>query len=171
MTEYREPLNELSEEVGEWSESNFGAQAHSNPLMGAAEEVGELAQTFVEGYPNGYDVNRRNATLMLIGNQGRLVRSVLKQNQGIREDEDRVGPEAEYNFVEDIRYSCRAIEGNDDMQEPEVETDIEEEMDAVGDIIVYLADYCHRRGINLGDALAMAWEDEVSDREWEADKK
>jgi len=44
----------------------------------------------------------------------------------------------------------------------------EAEQDAVGDIIVYLADFCHRRGYNLAECVHRAWYDEVSEREWDS---
>lgn len=79
-------LDELKRDVGAWSEDNFGVdQPHTFPLMGVAEEYGEL------------------------------ITSVLKQLQGIDDSEKyegRVGRDAE--------------------------------MDAVGDIMVYLADFCAR---------------------------
>lgn len=43
------------------------------------------------------------------------------------------------------------------------------ELDAVGDIIIYLADFCERRGIDLADAVELAWYDEVQNREWDSD--
>jgi len=37
--------------------------------------------------------------------------------------------------------------------------------DAVGDILIYLLDYCHRSGINMADTLEVTWS-EVSKRDW-----
>lgn len=41
-----------------------------------------------------------------------------------------------------------------------------EKFDAVGDIIVYLADYCERNQINLDDAVTGTWND-VKQRDWQ----
>lgn len=38
-------------------------------------------------------------------------------------------------------------------------------MDAVGDIVVYLADYCERNGFYLSSCVQMAW-GEASKRDW-----
>lgn len=38
--------------------------------------------------------------------------------------------------------------------------------DAIGDTIVYLADFCNQVGIDLSLAVANAW-DEVKDRDWQ----
>jgi len=37
--------------------------------------------------------------------------------------------------------------------------------DAVGDVIVYLADYCWRNGLHIGDCVRFAW-GEVKQRDW-----
>jgi len=42
------------------------------------------------------------------------------------------------------------------------------EEDAVGDVLVYLADYCQRRGFEMADALGKTWA-EVRERDWIAD--
>lgn len=47
----------------------------------------------------------------------------------------------------------------------------EAEVDAVGDIIVYLADFCHRRGYDLEECVRQAWDGEVSDREWDSETR
>lgn len=66
-------LKDVQMEVGEWSEENFGAEQPSHyPLMGAGEELGEL------------------------------IHSILKRKQGIRQDEEDVGVEAERDAVGDI---------------------------------------------------------------------
>lgn len=54
-------------------------------------------------------------------------------------------------------------------EEPGVGPDAE--MDAVGDIVVYLADFCHRRGYSLAECVHRAWFDEVSDREWDSETR
>jgi NTP pyrophosphatase (non-canonical NTP hydrolase) len=41
--------------------------------------------------------------------------------------------------------------------------------DAVGDIMVFLIDFCNQEGIDLRDALAVTWE-KVSKRDWRAER-
>lgn len=43
-------------------------------------------------------------------------------------------------------------------------------VDAIGDILVYLADYCERNGISLGFALIDTWE-KVRKRDWSKNKE
>ena len=40
-----------------------------------------------------------------------------------------------------------------------------EREDAIGDIIIYIADYCGRNGINLQGIVEKTW-DQVSNRDW-----
>lgn len=44
----------------------------------------------------------------------------------------------------------------------------EAEMDAVGDIVIYLMDFCARRGLDFADCVELAWYGEVRDREWDS---
>lgn len=50
------------------------------------------------------------------------------------------------------------------------EDDVGEEAtkDAVGDVVIYLIDFCNRKGIDFTDSLKMASE-EVLDRDWDSD--
>lgn len=98
-------LREMQEEQGVWADRNFGSGRPSwQPLLGAVEEVGELAHAH------------------------------LKQAQGIR------GTMAEHRAAK---------------------------IDAVGDIIVFLADYCNIEDIDLQGAVQTTWED-VRTRDWRA---
>ena len=93
--------------VGQWSRSNFGDQPSYLPLLGVAEETGELCHAHLKG------------------------------EQGIRHTPTEV----------------RALK-----------------IDAIGDIIIYLADYCEREGISLAEAVEKTWE-VVEKRIWDAAKK
>lgn len=93
---------ELQQEVGKWSYYNFEDQSAHRPLLGVAEEVGELCHAH------------------------------LKLEQGIRGDRRK---------------------------------HIEEAQDAVGDILVYLADYCERMGFDMQKIIEEVWA-EVSKRDW-----
>ena len=43
------------------------------------------------------------------------------------------------------------------------------EQDAIGDIVIYIADYCNRRGISLDTCVETAW-DTVKKRDWRKNK-
>jgi len=100
-------LQTLQREVSEWSRRNFPGNLPHHPLLGVAEEVGELSHAH------------------------------LKLEQGIR------GDPAEH---------------------------LSAKVDAVGDIVIYLADYCERNGFDLDTAVTIAWA-EVSKRDWRKDPK
>lgn len=95
----------LQLEVGSWSRHNFGDQPAYRPLLGAVEEVGELAH------------------------------SHLKMEQGIRGS---------------------------------AEEHIAKAKDAVGDILVYLADYCARREFDMQSIIDEVW-GKVKQRDWKKD--
>ncbi len=45
---------------------------------------------------------------------------------------------------------------------------LEEEVDALGDILVYMMDYCARRGLSLAQCFLTTWE-KVRERDWKND--
>jgi NTP pyrophosphatase (non-canonical NTP hydrolase) len=98
-------LRKLQEEQRAWVAHNFGDRPWQMPLMGVAEEVGELNH------------------------------ALLKQWQGIR------GTNAEHE---------------------------EAAKDAVGDIVVFLADLCSARGWDFGAIVEETWS-KVLRRDWRAD--
>jgi NTP pyrophosphatase (non-canonical NTP hydrolase) len=99
-------LQELQNEVGEWSWGNFGITHlpyDVAPLLGVIEELGELCH------------------------------GLLKAAQGIR---------GEYGkHMEDVA-------------------------DAVGDLVIYLLDFCERNNLDLWGCILRAWS-EVRDRDWQ----
>ena len=121
-------IREIQSEQRKWSEKNFGdGQPAYRPLLGVAEEIGELADT-------GASPDHIAA---LVGALGRLSHAHLKAEQGIRGDETS-------HFVATT--------------------------DAVGDIVIFLMDYCNKRGLQLDFIVDRIWT-EVSRREWNAKGK
>lgn len=97
-------ISRIQAENKEWAWRNFGdAEAIPpwQPLLGAVEEIGELAHAY------------------------------LKRHQGIRVNEDH----------------DEAIK------------------DAIGDIVIYLMDFCNRQNLDLELCVINAWE-EVKQRDW-----
>lgn len=96
-------FSELQFDTHTWRAHNFpGASSDaSRQLAGVMEELGELAHAW------------------------------LKQDQGIRTDEDLS----------------------------------DQEMDAIGDMVIYLCGYCSARNLSLFECINRAW-DEVKDRDW-----
>lgn len=98
-------IRKLQQEHVRWANRNFpGDHPSWHPLLGIAEEVGELNHHY------------------------------LKRVQNIRNGEDHV------NGIKD----------------------------ALGDIVIFLADFCNREGIDFQSAIEKAWK-EVSQRDWQKD--
>lgn len=93
-------FEELQQQCKGWTDHNFPKAEPWQPLLGAAEEIGELCHAH------------------------------LKESQGIRQGNYRVAKE-----------------------------------DAVGDTIVFLADYCNRNGLDLAQCVNTAWA-AASRRDW-----
>lgn len=115
--------------VRAWAVRNFGGTGIEppipyRPLIGANEEIGELAEMLSQAL----------AALDVVASIGRLDHAFLKGEQG-------------------IRYTPE-----------EAEAKIQ---DAVGDVLVYLADFCARRRIQMADCVGKAWA-EVRRRDWVA---
>lgn len=173
-------LNELQEDVGSWATRNFGDQPASHALVGASEEIGELAEAYLRLYSQdphspGVDDQIRLALEIQI-QAGMIAHSILKRTQGIRGDEPGVGPAAEAQAIERMqmnldrldqiregRYRGREI-ALDAVPEPD-----EELVDAVADTVIYLSDFSHRAGVDLDHSVEATWRDVVSDRDWDSD--
>jgi NTP pyrophosphatase (non-canonical NTP hydrolase) len=95
-------LTQLQAEVGEWAKKNFGDQPSYRQILGAMEELGELAH------------------------------AQLKSEQGIRGSQEKHDADAK---------------------------------DAVADVVIYLVDYCYRRGWDFHVILFETWE-VVKNRDW-----
>lgn len=48
---------------------------------------------------------------------------------------------------------------------------IAQKVDAVGDLMIYLMNYCTAEGLSLADCLEHTWDDVVSKRDWRKDPK
>ena len=98
-------LDEIQKEQAVWSARNFPGAEDYYPLLGAVEELGELAHAHLKGI------------------------------QGIR------------GSAEDHAKAAR---------------------DAVGDVVIYLLDYCSRRGWSMSEILDATWR-HVRQRDWRSD--
>jgi len=103
MKEFRE----FQDEVAEWGDRNFPKSTPYQPLLGLAEEVGELSHAHLKG------------------------------EQGLR-----------HTPLEIHRMK----------------------KDAVGDILIFLAHYCHKNNFDLQDCKDMVWE-QVKQRDWIKNQK
>lgn len=161
---------DLQEQVSDWADENFGDQSSANSLMGAQEELGELTEAYLEISDLPEFVTH---ILRLQVTVGRLNHSVLKRIQGIREDEEGVGEEAEQQAIakiQDILDDIETTEFDKSLPPCTEEGNPNEELeDAIADTVIYCADLCHRVNIDMQVVVESAWQDTVSGREWNAD--
>lgn len=167
---------ELVDDVGTWSEQNFGGQPAKYPLIGSGEELGEL------------------------------ITSVLKIAQGIDDAEKyqergTVGPDAEKDAIGDVviyladyayRNHLRVMETYERFEWESTEADDEVDsilrlLDALGgvarmhllgdnigielgmiDLLLELERFCEMRDYDPASCVIDAWDGEVSEREWES---
>lgn len=100
-------FKKLQQEHRRWAEHNFPHSQPYHPLLGALEELGELAHAH------------------------------LKSEQGIR----------------GTRQELR-----------------EKKIDAVADVIIFLADYCSKNNIDMQQAVESTW-NEVKKRDWQKNNR
>lgn len=118
-------FRQLQDEHRVWADRNFPDNKPHSPLLGVAEELGELAEVVI-----------------LTSVVGRLAHSHLKSEQGIRGNKEQHASKAK---------------------------------DAIGDMIIFLSNYCTRNGYDMQEIIETAWS-EVKQRDWnknpvDADKK
>lgn len=99
-------FGQLQEDQKPWTNKNFPGRTPYQPLLGLAEEVGELAHAH------------------------------LKSEQGIRGSAEK-------------HHAAK--------------------VDAVGDIVIFLSDYCTLNGIDFQEAVETTWA-QVQKRDWTKDK-
>jgi len=78
-----------------------------------------------------------------------LEQAAFEQLAGIVEEMGEIS----HAFLKQVQ----GIRKNEDLQD--------KEMDAIGDLVIYLCGYCDRRGYSLFECIARAW-NEVKDRDW-----
>ncbi len=161
-------LSALSTEVGEWANANFDSKDPLDPFMGLIEELGELAT-----------MEKVNPLIVIVA---RMCHHVLKAKQKIRGTEEQHGEKYEilknqlYDIIFDgnLDWANRAdfttpFEANFPISKKgKILTEAEilaERKDAVGDIVIYLSDYCYRNGFDLGTITQETWA-KVSQRDW-----
>lgn len=66
---------------------------------------------------------------------------------------------------EEVGELCHAVLKQKQGIRGTVEELMDKERDAIGDIVIFLANYCNMRGFDLAKCIAFAWE-EVKDRDW-----
>lgn len=181
-------FRQLQDEVGEWSEGNFGAQDPINPLLGVIEEVGEICANKTTLMFTFHNTEATDGvwTLMRMGSLlGLVAHCILKRRQGIRgTPEELIRDEVEVLGVlarqaqnrRQALYNALATESPvTKARQDAVTEDIDwtaldaiqraEEQDGIADIDIYLSDYCHRNHHDRQEIVEDVWQS-VKERDW-----
>lgn len=83
---------------------------------------------------------------------------------------DNFGPQQAYRLLlgvaEEVGELCHAhLKGEQKIRDGRGESNDEEKMDAVGDLVIFLADYCEKAGLDMDLAVTLAW-NKVKKRDW-----
>ena len=162
-------LNKVQKEQKVWAKENFGESGYSNKIHGNEE------------------------LLLLISTFGKLCRTHLKESQGIRgtshgHRDDAIRYISELKNMLTDYYMARFESKNDygpkegtdsifglaeevgELASAHIESNEEKIVDSVGDIEIYLADYCNKKEINLEKTTDETWR-QVKQRNWNKNKE
>lgn len=161
-------LSDLQAKQEAWSIRNFPNRNPDHPLLGVIEEVGELAEAFTISDAD-YD-NRVQLIVEMAAQLGRLAHVTLKQIQKIRKASATAEREAAaLDQLSDILETYATVIGHEvrrvDPEGEHYDESPERAKDAVGDITVYLADLCSRKGWSY-DEIVESVLAEVLARDW-----
>ena len=154
-------LSALSQEVAAWRvRQNFASDNTIDPLIGALEEVCEI-----------FEAEDTNDFAIYLG---RMMKAYLKSKQGISGDieKHRNAYEASRTGIGLIlSHNCSSFAKVSEIVEADRRPNYNREkiVDGIGDVIIYLADYCARNDIDFGMAVSETWS-RVSKRDWAANK-
>lgn len=73
-------------------------------------------------------------------------------------------------LCEEVGELCHAHLKSEQKIRGSIQQHFNAKVDAVGDVVIYLADYCNNNGINLDLAVSETWK-EVKNRNWVKNKK
>lgn len=174
-------LNDLQNEIREWSWENFGdaeEQPFRYPLIGAGEELGELTRSVLKR-AQGIDDDAKYADRDDIGDEaerdavGDIVIYMLdtanrvddgmdvgskfneRWRNGVDHDDPVLGIERMYTVLGLLTSPASTLEECD-------------QSSAIAHMLHVVWQFCQTRGFDFKECVIDAWE-EVSEREWDAD--
>ena len=168
-------FNTFQQDVGEWSQENFGDQPAHYPLLGVDEEGGELADNLViSSTPNEAEKDAIGDVLVYTADF--CARRNLDLQCAFNNSQDYTPRHA--NFFQEwtaakgelsrsILKNLQGIDHSDKYNNGE-RVGKRAEQQALTRIICALEDFATKRGYTLEDCIQIAWHDEVKDREWDS---
>jgi NTP pyrophosphatase (non-canonical NTP hydrolase) len=143
-------LDVFQAEVKEWSYRNFGS-----PDDGRTVRLEALFEAV------------RNLQGQVVDDQGVWVAEIASMVMAVEEaPNDAPSWVPLLGSVEELGELAHAhIKGYQGIRHTPEEIE-DKKKDAVGDVLVYLADYCNREGVTMAECLFRAW-GEVRERDWQ----
>ena len=174
-----ETFARLESEVAAWSEEQFPGQPAVNPLLGMAEEAGELRETLATP-PDDLELDavgdllvyaadfatRRGlnyAAAARLAADGPRVPGLDDASHDLAAEEPRAGLQIAYGHL-----ARSVLKRRQDIRTDEDRVGTDAETAALALWLASLARLADARGYRLDEAVRAAWDDEVVDREWES---
>lgn len=160
----------LQEEVGEWSQENFGDQPDVNPALGVVEEYGELVEHVAE--TDGVTEHELDCVGdMLVYMADFCARRGLNYQAAF--DAENADPIAFDDPLDGVTtaqgYLYRSVlKRRQGIRLDEDRVGDEAEQAAISAWLRHLSAFARERGYTLGECVQVAWYDEVIDREWDS---
>jgi|AntDeeMetagen192_2_1112575.scaffolds.fasta_scaffold01470_5 hypothetical protein len=163
-------FSEIQIEVGEWSSENFPGQEDINPLIGADEEMGELADTIeFDSEPDDEEIDAVGDILIFLADFCSI--RGLDYQHAYELSQDR-SPEHDDIFQEWAgakgQLNCSVLKQRQGIKLDRDTVGKEAEHNALARIICTLDMFANNRGYTIEDAINFAWYDEVIDRDWDS---
>lgn len=166
-------FSDLQIEVGEWSSENFPGQSDVNPLIGADEEMGELADSIeFDKKPNDDELDAIGDVLIYLadfcairGLDYQLAYKLSKDYSPVHKNIFQEWTAAKGQLNRSVLKRRQGIRLNEDRVGEEAE------YKALARIICAIEQFSENRGYTVEDAIKFAWYDEVIDREWDSSYK
>lgn len=160
----------LQRDVGEWSEANFGDQPTVNPLLGVGEELGELRE-HVEGRdgPTERELDCVGDALVYLADfcYRRGLDSPTSYDCENPDDADYDDP-LDGVSVALGRLNRSVLKRRQGIRLDESRVGDGAERRAVAMFLAHLSEFARVRGYAIEECVRVAWDDEVSDREWDS---
>ena len=166
----------LQDEVGRWSQENFGNQPAHYPFMGTGEEAGELADDIqLASPPDEEELDAVGDILVYAADfcarRGLDLQGAFDAAQS-REPEHadffREWTAARGQLERSVLKRAQGIDSADKYADGSRVSDIAEQ-DALARMLCTLNVFAADRGYTLEDCIQVAWYDEVIDREWDSE--
>ncbi|AFZ74775.1 MazG-like family protein [Natronobacterium gregoryi] len=160
----------LQGEVSEWSRENFADQPTANPLLGVAEELGELTEHLaVHDCLTEYELDCVGDLLVYLADFCARRGFDLQAAYDTQNPDERTYDDPLYGVNAALgRLNRSVLKRRQGIRLEESRVGDEAERRTISTLLTHLSDFAKERGYTLEECIDVAWYEEVSDREWES---